>query len=670
MYSGNDSTLTAGRGGDGTVGAKASGGGGGAINGFTGGNPESGQASVYTGTITATAGVGGDSEFANAGNGGSISTIKVEDRSNHVVSLIFTAGTGGNSINASGGAGGGLSNFIFTGGVLGMSSGNGGNSTGGSAKGTGGAGGTISGINAEIIANGYMTIRAGNGGYGVGVGGGAGGAVSNASLKLNPTDASPADDTLGVTILSGIGGNGTKGGNGGQITGVSCVGVYDNPANDGFVTVIDSIAMRFVSGKGGNGSAADGGAGGAISFSKSLLGLSQIDPDSTRSDFLPTDEALRITSGAGGAGITKGGAGGSVSGVKAANVKNSLGDSIPTNLLSGAEIVTGAGGSATTGDAGVGGSITSAKLTVERQGTDLTGNIHISTGGGGTSTSGKGGAGGAILNSDFTSGNGSNDDGYGLLLQTGNGGAGGLAGGAGGSLGNLTVSTTSTGLTGTDATIYGTVLLTGNGGNGTGLAKSIGGTGGSITGITQLKNVYSVINLLQAGSGGNSSADAAGGIGGSISNVKSAGAIGAEVARALPTDPGIKQGLFNSVATSALIDSLVPDKHQGVFTGLGGTGSTPGANGSVSNLSAPAIAAIGASNRLGGTPDSFKQAAMITKITTLLVGFDINGSGTYQPGDGFIRAAKFIPATDLVSLDPAIVTAVSLIARTAPFVNP
>lgn len=665
MYCGNDATVIAGRGGNGTVGAKASGGHGGAINGFTGGNPESGRESIYSGTITATAGVGGDSEFANAGNGGGISTIKVEDRSNPVVSLIFTAGTGGNSIGGSGGAGGALSNFTFTGGVLGMSSGNGGNSTGPVSKGTGGAGGAITGINAEIIASGYMAIQSGGGGSGVGAAGGTGGSISNVSLKLDP-DSLVGDKTLAVSVLSGDGGNGSKGGTGGGVTGVSCVGVYNNPANDGFVTVIDPIAMKFVSGKGGNGSTAEGGAGGAINFSKALLGLSRIDSSSTNPGFLPADEALRIFTGDGGTGATKGGAGGSVSGVKAANVKNGLGDSIPTNLLGGAFIETGDGGATTSGDGGAGGSVTGVKLSVERQGTDPTGNLRILTGGGGNSASGKGGAGGAVLNSNFTSVNGSNDDGYGVLLQTGGGGTGGLSGGAGGSLTSLTVSATSIGLNGTDADIYGVVLVSGDGGKGTGPAKSIGGAGGSITGITQPKDVYSVINLVQAGSGGNSSADTVGGLGGSVSNVKSAGAIGAEVARALPTDPGIRQGQFNTIPTSALIDALVSDHHQGVYAGLGGTGLARGANGSVSNISAPAIAAIGAAN-LAGT---FEQAAIVTKITTLLLGFDINGSGTYQNGDGFVKASAFNVSKDLISLDPSIVSTASLIARTTPFVNP
>ncbi len=441
---------------------------------------------------------------------------------------------------------------------------------------------------------------------------------------------------------------------------------YDNASNDGLITVLDSIAMKIVSGKGGEGSTAEGGNGGAINFTKALLGLSQIDSNSNDPDFAPDAEALRVFAGDGGNGATKGGTGGSISGLKVANVKNSLGDAIPTNLLGSALLQSGNGGDGGSGDAGAGGSITGAKLSVERHGTDLTGNLQVLTGTGGNSTLGKGGIGGSILNSSFTAVNGSNDDGYGLLLQTGNGGHGAKGGGAGGNLTTLTVSSTSLGLSGTDSDLYCAVLVAGNGGDGTGAVKSLGGAGGSILGLNQLKDNYSVINLIQAGSGGDSSTDAAGGVGGSVSNVKSSGTLGAQIARALPTDPGIRQGLFNTIATSTLIDTLVPDSHQGVFAGLGGSGLARGANGSVLNISAPAIAAIGAANISG----DFEQAAVVSKIATLLLGYDVDNDGAHDADDGSVSATKFDIAKDLISLDPEIVPTASLIARATPFVNP
>lgn len=705
VYSAKDVTLTAGSGGNGSVGAKATGGQGGYVAGITGGDVKSTGKRSITGDVEARAGSGGNSAFTRAGNGGSITSTNIQNMVTPAAQMLLqaggggssggldasaaggaggsissitsqgstvqptlVAGQGGNAVGGSGGAGGSLSGLIYSGGIINLTSGTGGNSTGLSSKGAGGAGGAISGIKAEIKGSGYMTIQSGSGGTGTGAAGGAGGAIANVFLKLDPADKSSADETLAVTIGSGAGGAGSKGGNGGHLSGISCEGVYNHALNDSFTTVIDSIAMRLLSGNGGAGTTGDGGTGGTISFTKPLLGISQIDADSTNPDFLPGDEALRVLTGDGGAGAGKGGAGGALSGIKAANVKNGLGDPIARNLLGSALIQTGSGGDGGTGDAGSGGALTNAKLSVERQGTDQTGNLRAWTGNGGNSASGKGGAGGQILNSAFTSTNGSNDDGYGVLLQTGNGGAGGKSGGNGGLLSNLTVSVTSVGLNGTDSDIYGAVILTGDGGAGTGLTASAGGAGGAISGISQPKDVYSVINLIQAGSGGNSSAGTTGGAGGSISNVRSAGAIGAQIARALPSDPGLPQGQFNTIATSATIDALttLPDLQQGVFAGLGGTGSSKGSNGKVSNISAPAIAAIGAAD-LAGT---FEQASGASKIATLLLAFDIDGSGSYQTGDGFVRAANFNPDKEIVSLDSSIITTAALIARTTPFVNP
>ncbi len=700
-------TLQAGSGGAGTVGIKATGGNGGSINGLIGGDSadksDDEKTRFITGSVYAYAGDGGDSDLARAGNGGEISSINVQnmdDGDNPAVQELIlqagnggtsggldkaanggtggsvsgvtsenadikptmTAGNGGDANGGIGGTGGALANLKYIGGIIDLASGNGGISV----SGTGGTGGSLTGIKAEITGSGYMGITSGLGGVSTSGIGGNGGAISNLFLKLDPADKAALDETLGVTITSGNGGNGAKGGNGGVISMVYCEGVYNNAANDGFLTVVDSIAMKIVSGNGGSGSSAEGGNGGAINFTKSLLGLSQIDEHSTNANFLPSDEALRVFAGNGGEGATKGGAGGSISGLKAANVKNSLGDSIPTNLLGSAFVQSGNGGNGGLGDAGAGGAVSGTKLSVERHGSDLTGNLRVLTGTGGLSVSGKGGGGGAILNSSFTSVNGSNDDGYGLLLQTGDGGNGAKGGGAGGNLSTVTVSSTSLGLNGTNSDLYCAVLVAGDGGKGTGSVKSLGGAGGSILGLNQLKDNYSVINLVQAGSGGDSSADSAGGVGGSVSNLKSSGAIGAQIARALPTDPGIRQGLFNTIATSTLVDALIPDKHQGIFAGLGGSGLARGANGSVLNISAPAIAAIGAANISG----DFEKAAIVSKIATLLLGYDVNNGGTYNVGDGYVSATKFDIAKDLVSLDPEIVSTTNLIARTTPFVNP
>lgn len=698
-----DVFLIAGVGGQGL--SKASGGKGGSINGLLGGDTAISGTRQITGNIVATAGDGGHSVNATAGGGGNITTVNVKNMVTPTAGFTLTAGLGGNSTGmikqANGGAGGSIIGVVAEKLLVNptMSAGNGGTSvngaagSGGSIKtlkydgglidltcgvggvasgaGIGGLGGSIVGVNASIKGSGYMTFEAGLGGDARGAGGvgGAGGSVTNAFFKLNPDDRSSGDETLGVTVKSGHGGNGSTGGKGGSISGVACEGVYDNSANDGFVTVIDSIAMMLVAGDGGTGAIGDGGAGGSVSLSKTLLGLSQIDEHSTRDEFRPGDEALRIYAGDGGDGQLKGGAGGSVSGVKAANPKaNALGDPMPFNLLSGAFVRSGDGGDGTLGDAGAAGAIGNVRLSVERHGSEATGNVRILSGTGGDSVSGKGGAGGTIQNSYFTSVNGNNEDGYAILLQSGDGGNGAKSGGNGGNLANLTVSIPTVGINGaadgTDPDIYSAVLLAGNGGDGLGISKSAGGAGGSISGINQNKDVYGLINLLQAGSGGGSSADTVGAVGGSVSNVKTSGAIGAQKANGTP------QGISNAVPVSAVIDGLVPDHRQGIFAGLGGkAGVTAGANGSVTGISAPWISAIGAA-AWGAGSNEFAAASVVNKIASLLVAYDVDGSRTYTDGDGFLRALKFDAAKDLVSLDPALVSNAALIARTTPFVNP
>ncbi len=166
------------------------------------------------------------------------------------------------------------------------------------------------------------------------------------------------------------------------------------------------------------------------------------------------------------------------------------------------------------------------------------------------------------------------------------------------------------------------MLIAGDGGHGTGPAKPPGGFLGH---ISQNKDAFSVVNLLQAGSGGNSSPETPGAAGGSVTKVKSLGYLGAL------TSGGHNLGLQNPAPESAIIDALLPASDQGVFAGSGGSGSQRGVNGNVT---------------------------------------DINQNGIYDTGDGFILAAKFDPARELLPLDPRLVTALALQTRTAPFINP
>jgi hypothetical protein len=262
---------------------------------------------------------------------------------------------------------------------------------------------------------------------------------------------------------------------------------------------------------------------------------------------------------------------------------------------------------------------------------------------------------------------GNDTAGYATLVIAGDGGDGSTRGGNGGGLSNITTTLPQIGVVNTAPNIYSGVFLAGSGGSGTGALKSTGGSGGNVSGISQTQNIYSVMNLVQAGTGGNSSADIMGGKGGDVSSINTVGSIGAQVARATVGGPQINQGIYNTIAASALIDSLVTTTNvqQGVFAGLGGSGLKDGNNGTVSGIKAQTIAAIAAAN-LSGT---FEKAASVSSITTLLLGYDIDGSGTYNAGDGFVMSGND-KISSLNSLNTQLITTANLRANTAPFIVP
>jgi len=700
VRNGGDVSLTAGAGGVGYTSKSAAGGNGGSLSKIAIGTT---TGSLISGNVFLTAGEGGISFFAKGGNGGSVSTLSAANFSDASGTFLVTAGNGGTTLSsvasivgglggsvsgvtcndvastiglvagaggsASAGAagnGGSVSKVVSTdGGVLSAGAGDGGQATGVGSKGRGGNGGSVSGITAEMTSSGYSNIHAGSGGNSVGGAGGVGGAVSAVSLTLNPSDNGGGDETLGVMVRTGSGGNGASGGAGGLLSGFQARGVYDEAS--GVQTAVNAIALWLIGGDGGNGFVTTGGAGGSVKLTQTLQGISHIDSASLNGNFQPDDEGLRVFAGDGGAGVTRGGAGGLVSGVKVANSLNSAGKVIPVNLLGGAFVSGGDGGDASNGTAGAGGGISGLSLGVEGPDSAPTGNLRVQAGDGGTATLGTGGAGGEVSGSKLAVIKGNDTAGYGLLVTAGDGGNGSMRGGAGGGLSSLTTTLPQVGVGNTAPNIYSGVFLAGSGGSGTGVAKSYGGAGGSISGIVQSQNIYSVINVLQAGSGGNSSADVVGGAGGNVSSVNTIGSIGAETARTTVGGTPVNQGIYNTIATSSLIDSLVttPDLQQGVFAGLGGTGLKDGNNGSVSGIKAKTIAAIAAAN-LSGT---FEKAASVSTISTLLLGYDINGSGTYQAGDGFVMAGSN-KISGLTSLDPTLITTAALQARTAPFIIP
>ncbi|MGA3171924.1 MAG: hypothetical protein ABSE62_13035, partial [Chthoniobacteraceae bacterium] len=171
-----------------------------------------------------------------------------------------------------------------------------------------------------------------------------------------------------------------------------------------------------------------------------------------------------------------------------------------------------------------------------------------------------------------------------------------------------------------------TLILAGNGGNATG-PTAVGGIGGSIKGITESKDVNSTINILQAGNGGN--AVKTGGAGGSVSAVNTAGLIGQA-----SDDWGNKFGVFQTdLPPDPNFTTLFPygSVPQGVFSGRGGTGATAGVNGSVTNITAADIDAIGAAMNSSGL---FAPAAKVSNINAGFIAYDQNGNGLYDNQSG------------------------------------
>jgi hypothetical protein len=155
-----------------------------------------------------------------------------------------------------------------------------------------------------------------------------------------------------------------------------------------------------------------------------------------------------------------------------------------------------------------------------------------------------------------------------------------------------------------------------------------GGEGGSISGVTQQKDINSAIDLLQAGNGG-ADASGIGGKGGSVSAVKTSGFIGK------PVDGGVFLGAFGSDGEA-----------QGIFSGRGGAGATNGTAGGVTGVVARQIAAIAAA--YDTTAQTFAIASIVSGVKADAIAYDIatigsfDGGGspsTAKPTDGFILAA-------------------------------
>ena len=361
-------------------------------------------------------------------------------------------------------------------------------------------------------------------------------------------------------------------------------------------------------------------------------------------------------------GTTTGGAGGAISNILA---QNALFDTSPgapgtapassgvllnVTELTGATLISGTGGAGGTGSGGAGGAISNLNigvsglsqpgvLTTDGNAIFNGGALTIQTGAGGASATGKGGAGGSFTNSVVGSANAYED--YGLLLQTGAGGAGLKTGGQGGAITNIVLNSSENPIEPVDA-LYdtlSTVIIAGAGGAAS-AAAGVGGVGGSISHISETKDVNTSINLIQAGNGG-ASAAGVGGAGGSVSSVTTVGLIG----QASDDDDNSFGAFITNLPTGGYFDTLFPGGvPEGVFSGRGGTGTTSGIAGSVSAIAAAQIAAIGAAvDPLTGL---FAAASKVSNITAEYVGYNIGNTGSYQDSQGGSAAPDTVVALD------------------------
>jgi hypothetical protein len=221
-------------------------------------------------------------------------------------------------------------------------------------------------------------------------------------------------------------------------------------------------------------------------------------------------------------------------------------------------------------------------------------------------------------------------------MEGGSGGTGGLGGGIGGSVSNILLNSPQNPTPGDGGRydVLSTIILAGNGGGATG-STAIGGTGGSIVGITEVKDVNTAINLIQAGNGGN--ATATGGLGGSVTSVNTVGLIGQA-----SDNRGYNFGVFETQANAGFFNSIFPEGvPEGVFSGRGGTGATAGLAGNVTSIHAAQIAAIGAAANSSGL---FAAAEKVSNITAELIGYDQNGNGSYDNASGPNRTLPSVAA--------------------------
>lgn len=607
-------------GGHGGAGGASGGAGGSVLNGI-----------LFSEAIQVLAGAGGDGA-TSGGLGGSLTSLQIVDASSKLLTQNNVAEVGLKTIFAEA--------VVLTGG------------DGGDAlvSGRGGNGGSITSVNAPLTDLASLHIVAGMGGKAVGSTladtGGTGGNGGSINRVVFPSDRYTYEAV--AQIAAGDGGDGKLGGgNGGAITAGSQIlltdaGITMQAGDGGSSIAVDGTPA---SGRGGNGGLVTGV---ALSASGTFLGGQ-------------ATISLAAGSGGDGGGKSNAGNGGAITNASA------IGEGTTT-------VSAGVGGDAQTGTVGTGGSLTGIEVIAQFGVATLTAG---SAGGllpGGASL--RGAVGGSVVNASvqgpngaaITAGNGAFGGAGGdirtafagspvssspypvgdVVVRAGSGSAGAAAGGRGGSLTDVTVVTGST---------IGNRVEAGSGGNG---GTGAGAIGGSINGLTVRNGGLGGVLTIAAGSGGNSSSVAAGGNGGSVQNIASfvadvqiqsivagnggstasglRGSAGGSISNVFVAgDVGVRSGQTYGLTTMG-----------GLFAGAAGGGgsvTTAGLAGSVTNVSAKFIASIAA-----GTDASPQLATKVDRIflkglSPLVPQQDGSFSPTAIAGGNFVGgiADPFVP---------------------------
>lgn len=551
---------------------------GAASSGGKGGNITNGTMLGWE--LRARGGNGGDGKIGGAG--GAVTNIVVEK---------------GEGILANGG--------IFTGGLGGSG-----------AQGNGGAGGNIDRIAVAESDLSSFIVKAGDAGNGVGGKGGAGGSVQRIDIVDGDfSNGTVQTGAVPLTIESGAGGDGSKGGGlGGSVKTVS---VESKNAN-----------VALLSGSGGdvlNGGVGKGGAGGSFE-NVSVFATQAVGPDLA---------SARVESGAGGSGAGKGGSGGIGGNVRTTTLKvdgsghieagkGGNGQLTSGSIQGGAagqggsvfvsQVTAGNGdGTLIAGDAGADGAKAGAGGSISGQNADLRSGVFanhaiVIRAGNGT----HGGAGGNVR---FVGYGSSNDEfspsPFGNIeVSAGNGSAEGKVAGAGGSVIDLSGS-----LASEDPAQIGVVFTTsihaGNGGGGINALKS--GAGGSIKDVLINGGGYDgAVLRFQAGDAGNAPGASTGAKGGDVQGIVVSNVVDGTIVRSVVAGNGgnasVKGGLGGNIDSIYVGDldigsrADVPfgvDEMGGLFAGAGGTaGTTRGLNGKVSTVVAKGIGSIVAGREL------------------------------------------------------------------------